>query len=347
MGIGRLPDEIVQLAPGTPLRDGLDRIVSGHTGALVVLGTNADLEAISTGGFAIDVAYNATRMRELAKMDGAIVLSGDLSRIIAAAVHLSPSADVPTSETGTRHRTAERVAKQVRIPVVTVSASMDTISLFAGAGRQVVPRPDELLDRVGQALSAIQGNRTRLNASLERLTTLEVHDAVTLRDLAHVAQRFELTNRLADEATSYITAMGADGRLAGLQLRDLVDDLTPVSSLVQRDYVADSAEAMPFAGLSRLDDQELFDIVLVARALGFDPELHLDSPMRPRGYRQLASIPRLPAGVRARLVESFGDLSGLFAASTAELVALEGVSATNARLVRDGLAHIAERALAG
>ena len=291
MSIGRLPDEIAQLAPGTPLRDGLDRIVSGHTGALVVLGTNPELEAISTGGFAIDVPFNATRMRELAKMDGAIVLSTDLTRIVAAAVHLSPSADIPTTETGTRHRTAERVAKQVGVPVVTVSASMDTISLFAGAGRQIVPRPDQLLDRVGQTLSAIQGNRTRLNASLERLTGLEVHDSVTLRDLAHVALRFELTNRLADEATSYITAMGGDGRLAALQLRDLVDDLTPVSSLVQRDYVAEQ-EAMPFARLARLDDQELFDIVLVARSLGFAPELHLDSPMRPRGYRQLASIPR-------------------------------------------------------
>lgn len=346
MGIGRLPDEIVQLAPGTPLREGLDRIVQGHTGAIVVLGTNPGLETISTGGFAIDVPFNATRLRELAKMDGAIVLSTDLARIVAAAVHLSPAAEIPTSETGTRHRTAERVAKQVGLPVVTVSASMNTISLFAGAGRQVVPRPDQLLDRVGQALSAIQGNRTRLNASLERLTGLEVHDSVTLRDLAHVAQRFELTNRLADEATSYITAMGADGRLAALQLRDLVDDLMPVSSLVQRDYVAEAADAMPFAGLARLDDQELFDIVLVARSLGYPPDLHLDSPMRPRGYRQLASIPRLPAGVSARLVRALGDLNGLFSASSADLIAVDDVTPEIARQVRDGLAHVAERALA-
>ncbi len=347
MGIGRLPDEIVQLAPGTPLREGLDRIVQGHTGALVVLGSNPALEAISTGGFAIDIPFSPTRLRELAKMDGAIVLCTDLTRIVAAAVHLSPAADIETSETGTRHRTAERVARQVGLPVVTVSASMNTISLFVGGGRQVVPRPDELLDRVGQALSAIQGNRTRLNASLERLTGLEVHDAVTLRDLAHVAQRFELTNRLADEATSYITAMGGDGRLAALQLRDLVDDLTPVSSLVERDYVATEAQAMPFAGLARLDDQELFDIVLVARALGFSPDLHLDSPMRPRGYRQLASIPRLPASVSGRLVEALGDLNGLFAASTADLLAVQGVTPSVAHQVRDGLAHVAERALAG
>lgn len=345
MSIGRLPDEIVQLAPGTPLRDGLDRIVSGHTGALVVLGTNPALAAISTGGFPLDIRFNATRLRELAKMDGAIVLSTDLTRIVAAAVHLSPAADVPTSETGTRHRTAERVAKQVGLPVVTVSASMDTISLFAGAGRQIVPRPDQLLDRAGQALAAIQGTRQRLNDSLDRLTTLEVHDSVTLRDLAHVAQRFEMVNRLADEATTYISAMGGDGRLAALQLHDLVDDLTPLSSLLQRDYVTEGAEAMPFATLARLDDHELFDIVLVARSLGFGADLHLDSPIHPRGFRQLASIPRLPPGVRGQLVAHFGDLGALYGASTGELLAVEGVTPEIAHTVRDGLTHIAERAL--
>ncbi len=345
MSIGRLPDEILQLAPGTPLRAGLDRIVAGHTGALVVLGTNPELEAISTGGFAIDVPLSATQLRELAKMDGAIVVSTDLTRILAAAVHLSPSPDVPTSETGTRHRTAERVARQVGVPVVTVSASMDTISLFAGAGRQIVPRPEQLLDRANQALAAIQGTRQRLNDSLDRLTSLEVHDSVTLRDLAHVAQRVEMVNRLADEATTHISAMGGDGRLAALQLHDLVDDLTPLSSLLQRDYVVEGAEAMPFATLARLDDQELFDIVLVGRSLGFSADLHLDSPIRPRGHRQLASIPRLPAGVRARLVAHFEDLNALYAATTAELLAVEGVTREIAHTIRDGLAHIAERAL--
>ncbi len=345
MTIGRLPDEIVLLAPGTAVRDGLDRIVQGHTGALIVLGSNPELEAISTGGFAIDVPFSATQLRELAKMDGAIVVSNDLSRILAAAVHLSPAADIATGETGTRHRTAERVAKQVVLPVVTVSSSMRTISLFTGSGRQLVPRPDELQDRASQALGAISGHRQRLDASLERLTALEVDDAVTLRDLAHVAQRFEMTNRLADEASTYVSAMGADGRLAALQLRDLVDDLTPLSSLLQRDYVAVGAEAMPFSGLARLDDQELFDIVLISRELGQPASLHLDSSLQPRGYRQLASIPRVSAGVSGRLVEHFGSLAALYGATANELACVEGVPAHAARQVRDGLARIAERAL--
>ncbi|MBK8461979.1 MAG: DNA integrity scanning protein DisA [Nigerium sp.] len=347
MSTSRLPADIVKVAPGTPLREGLDRIVSGHTGALIVLGSNPELDEISTGGFTIDVPFSATGLRELAKMDGAIVLSSDLSRILAAAVHLSPAASYATSETGTRHRTAERTARQVGIPVVTVSASMSTISLFAGDGRQVVPRPDQLHDRAAQALAAISGHRKRLDESLERLTTLEVHDAVTLRDVAHVAQRFEMTDRLADEVASYVTAMGADGRLAALQLRDLVDDLTPIASLLHRDYAPAGvgAETLAFVALANLDDHELFDIVLVGRALGLPVGLHLDSPLSARGYRQLSSIPRLPPGAVGRLVAHFGDLTAIYAASAPELGAIEGITPAMAGLIREGLAHIAEHTL--
>lgn len=340
-----VPESFARLAPGTALRDGLDRIVRGHTGALIVLGTNEQLQAISSGGFVIDVAFTATGLRELAKMDGAIVLSDDLSRILAAAVHLTPDTTLPTGETGTRHRTAERVARQVGVPVVTVSASMSAISLFDGDERRPVPRPEELMDRAAQALSAIGGHRQRLDASLNALTALEVGDTVTVRDLAHVAQRFEMTHRLADEASGYVAALGVDGRLVSLQLRDLVDDLMPLSSLLQRDYVAEGAEGMPFDGLGQLDDQELFDIVLVGRALSLPPGVHLDSPLRPRGYRQLAAIPRLPAGVSARVVERFGDLPGVLGATPAELAEVEGMTRAWARLLRDGLSDLADRSL--
>ncbi|WP_300084012.1 DNA integrity scanning diadenylate cyclase DisA [Propioniciclava sp.] len=333
------------LTPGTGIRDGLDRIVNGHTGALIVLGTNDELEAISTGGFSINVPLTATGLRELAKMDGAIVLSNELDRILAAAVHLSPSADLPTSETGTRHRTAERVARQTRLPVVTVSASMSTISVFAGSGRQVLPRPDQILDRATQAIGALASHRIRLFESLDELTAREVHGNVTLRDLAHVAQRFEMINRVADEAAVLVAGLGADGRIVGLQLRDFTEGLTPLASLLQRDYLPEDSERPLLAGLAGLDDNELFDVVLVGRSLGFDSGVHLDSPLRPKGYRQLATIPRLPAGTSAALIAHFGDLDQLLTARTHELTEVDGVTKDAARLVRDGLAHVAERSL--
>ena len=335
-----IPPELALLAPGTRLREGLDRIVRGHTGALVVLGHNPDLAAISTGGFSLDVPFAPTGLRELAKMDGAIVLSTDLTRILAASVHLSPSAALPTSETGTRHRTAERVARQTGIAAVTVSASMSTISLFAGDGRVLVPRPEQLLDRANQAINALTAHRIRLLASLDHLTDREINDAVTLRDLAAVAQRFEMINRVADETTAHLAGLGIEGRLVRLQLRDLTDDLPTLASLLQRDYAPVDFDSLLLAGLHQLSDQELFDVVLVARALGLPGNLHLDSHLRPRGHRQLASIPRLSASARTQLIEEFGSLADLTAATVDALAAVDGVDPAHARQVRTGLGRI-------
>lgn len=342
---GSPPRDLALLAPGTELRDGLDRIVLGHTGALVVMGTNPELETISTGGFAIDVPLTATGLRELAKMDGAIVLSDDRARILAAAVHLSPSADLPTGETGTRHRTAERVARQTGLPVVTASSSMGTISLFAGEGRHPVPRPEQLLTVATQAIGVLSAHRDRLLDTLDDLTAREVQDNVTLRDLAHVAQRFEMFNRVADETTHHVRGLGVDGRLVALQLRDLTEDLAPLASLLQRDYVPDHSEVLLLAGLARLSDHELFDIVLVGRALGLPQDLHLDSHLSPKGYRHLATIPRLPSWVSARVIDRFGTLAALHAASAGDLQEVEDVTPQVALQLREGLTHIADRVL--
>lgn len=335
--------QLARLAPGTALRNGLDRIVNGRTGALIVLGTNAELLALSTGGFALDVAYSPPALRELAKMDGAIIVNDDLSRVLSASVHLMPAATVVTTETGTRHRTAERVARQTGLPVVTVSASMGTISLFYDGRSIPVQRPEALLGRANQALQALTGYRERLSDSLARLSALEVQDQVTLRDLALVAQRFEMTSRLADEVAGYVGELGRDGRLVSLQLRDLTADLAGIATGVQRDYATGDTGMHVMSLLAGLHDDDLFDVVMVARALGRGSTVHLDSPLRARGYRQLASIPRLPAPVANGLVERFGSLPAMFGAGAADLSTIEGVGPDLARQIRDGLVHIAEQ----
>lgn len=334
--------QLASLAPGTDLRDGLDRIVHGRTGALIVLGDSEELRAISTGGFTIDVPLTPTALRELAKMDGAITLSNDHGRILSASVHLMPTPTLPTSETGTRHRTAERVARQTGLPVVTVSAAMGTITLFL-AGRTIpVKRPEALLARATQALQALTSYRERLTESLTRLSTLEVQDRVTIRDIALVAQRFEMTSRLADEVAGYVGELGRDGRLVSLQLRDLTADLAGIAASLQRDYAPDQSGVHVMSLLGALHDDDLFDVVMVARALGMTGTAHLDSPVRARGFRQLSAIPRVPGAVVTRLVEHFGSLSMLFGVSATELAAIDGVSPELARQIRDGLLRLAE-----
>src|SRR3954463_1216093 len=144
------------MAPGTVLRDGLERILRGRTGALIVLGHDKAVEAICTGGFPLDVEFSSTRLRELCKMDGAVVLSSDGTRIVRAAVHLMPDSAIPTEESGTRHRPAERVAKQSGYPVISVSQSMRIIGLYVNGQRHVLDDSASILSKANQALQTLE-----------------------------------------------------------------------------------------------------------------------------------------------------------------------------------------------
>lgn len=337
-------EHLARMAPGTPLRDGFERILRGRTGALVVLGRNAVTDAVSTGGFALDVPFSPTALRELAKMDGAIVLDLESDRIVSAGVQLMPDAAISTVETGTRHRTADRVARQSGLPVVSVSASMSTISLFIDSHRHVFEQSDAILSRANQALQTLERYRARVSEVTARLSSLEVQDQVTVSDVALVAQRLEMVRRLNAELDGYVVELGTDGRLLALQLYELSAGLDDLRELLERDYRPDGDSGFSFASLAGLDLSELLDPLAVARALGFGGQNHLDTRVSARGYRQVAQINRLPVGLGARLIEHFGSLQALFGATSTELQAVEGVGESRARTIRDGLLRLADAA---
>jgi diadenylate cyclase len=343
----RILEILAQLAPGTGLREGLERILRGRTGALIVLGHNREVQQLCTGGFVLDVPYSPTALRELAKMDGAIVLESGSHRIVRAGVHLMPDPATETVETGTRHRTADRVARQTGMPVVSVSASMSTISLYVDDVRRVVEQPDEILARANQALQTLERYRSRLAEVTARLSSLEVSDQVTVRDFAQLAQRLEMVRRLDREVSEHVVELGTDGRLLSLQLHELSVGVPELRALLEQDYRPDDP-AVPFA-LDRLDSlstEELLDPLLVARTVGFAQHEQLDSRITPRGYRQVSQINRISSALGARLIEHFGSLQALFAASTSDLQEVDGVGEQRARTIRDGLVRLAESAYA-
>jgi diadenylate cyclase len=340
----RLRATLALIAPGTPLRDGLERILRGRTGALIVLGNDRTVESLTTGGFVLDVPFTATGLRELAKMDGAIIVDKDLTRILRAAVHLMPDQRIPTDETGTRHRTADRVAKQTGHPVISVSQSMQIIAAYVGETRHVLEDSGQILSRANQALATLERYKLRLDEVSTTLSALEIEDLVTVRDVAVVAQRLEMVTRIAREIEDYVLELGTDGRLLSLQLEELVTGVDAERELVIRDYVgtgrkARSAEAL-LAHLESLSPTELVDPLAVAKALALGE--HLDAAVAPRGYRLLAKVPRLPAPVVDRLVEHFGTLQKLLSAGVDDLQAVEGVGELRARSVREGLSRLAE-----
>jgi len=224
-------------APGTALRDGLERILRGNTGGLIVLGYDRVVETICTGGFVLDVDFSATRLRELAKMDGAIVLNDDATKILRAAVHLVPDPTIPTEESGTRHRTAERVAKETGFPVISVSQSMQIIALYVDGRRYVLDQSAAILSRANQALATLERYKLRLDEVAGTLSALEVEDLVTVRDAVSVLQRIEMVRRIAREIEGYVVELGSDGRLLSLQLDELMGGVEQDRELIARDYM--------------------------------------------------------------------------------------------------------------
>ena len=341
---------LAAVAPGTDLRDGLERILRGRTGALIVLGHDRVVDSMATGGFPMDVEFSATRLRELAKMDGAIILDRDATRILRAATQLLPDPSIETTESGTRHRTAERVAKQTGFPVVSVSQSMQIVALYVGGRRHVLEGSAAILSRANQALQTLERYKARLDEVTGTLSALEIEDLVTVRDVAAVLQRLEMVRRISDEIDDYVVGLGTDGRLLTLQLEELTGGLGNDRELVIRDYLeaARSAHTVEevLAGLMNLSSTELLDLAAGAKALGFSIVGDaLDAAVSPRGYRLLSKIPRLPGAIVDRLVDHFDNLQKLLAANLDDLMAVEGVGEGRARAVREGLSRLAESSI--
>ena len=346
----QLRSTLAAMAPGTPLRDGLERILRGRTGGLIVLGHDKVVEEVCTGGFELDVEFSATRLRELAKMDGAIVTDTSISKITRAAVQLVPDSSIETSESGTRHRTAERVAKQTGHPVISVSQSMRIVALYVGGLRYVLEGSDAILGRANQALATLERYKSRLDEVTGTLSALEIEDLVTVRDVASVVQRLEMVRRISEEIGGYVTELGIDGRLLSLQLDELIGGVGPDRELVIRDYLESakrpSTVDQVLTDLAVLDSSELVDLNQVARVMGLTTGSEsLDGAVSPRGFRLLTKIPRLPGAIVDRLVEHFDGLQKLLAAGIDDLMTVDGVGDQRARAVREGLSRLAESSI--
>jgi diadenylate cyclase len=334
------------LAPGSVLREGIERIIRAGRGSLMVIGWTPEVEQVVSGGFVIDISATSQRIAELAKMDGALVLDSQAERVLRANVHLVPDPRIETSETGTRHRSAERTARQTGAPVITVSESMGMVTLYLGDRKHVVEGVSSLLVRANQALSTLERYRARLDEVAATLSAREVEDAVATRDAVLCIQRAEMMRRIASEVEDHVIELGSEGRLVQLQLDELIATVADERDLLVRDYLADRRRRLSkvLDDLAELTTDELLDTSRIADVLSLDPEA-LERHVTPRGYRLLARIPRLPAAVIERLVERFGTLPRVMDATMDELGEVEGVGASRARAIQDGLRRLAEASL--
>ena len=352
MALRRNPElqaALAAVAPGQPLREGLDRILKAGMGALIVIGDGPEVLNISSGGFLVNAAFSPQRLSELSKTDGAIVLTPDSGYIARANVHLVPNPNVPTEETGTRHRTAERVARSIGVPVISVSEDMAVVTVYTKTARYQLEPITSILNRCNQALQTLERYKNRLDEESTNLTALEVEDAVTLRDVVTLLQRAELVARISDEIERYLVELGTDGRLVRLQLRELMAGVEDERRLVVLDYLqADASWDLEQAidTLSDLDMEDLLDADKVAHALHLSGQADdMDAHLQARGYRMLARIPRMPEPMVERLIAHCGSLEKLSRASVEDLTTVEGVTDHWARTIKDAMGRIAESSI--
>ena len=336
-----------KLAPGTALREGLENILRAKMGALVLLDDSPESLRIVDCGFVLNVEYTPSNFYELAKMDGALVMSSDGKKILHANAQLIPNPAIPTSETGTRHRTAERAAKHTGALVVAISHRRNIITMYLGNLRYTLKDITFLLSRSNQALHTLERYKQALAKSLGNLNVLELDELVTLSDITDVLIRGERVSRIAREIEQNIIELGSEGRLVSMQMEEIMPGNIGVWDLIQ-DYCVESDNAAHTEVREQLRalPEESLERYSVGRLLGYSiTPSTLDVPVIPRGYRILRQIPRLPNLVVENIVAHFKNVSRIYSATAVELDEVDGVGGARARAIREGIKRLREQTL--
>ena len=339
------------IAPGTPIRDGLENILRAKTGALLLITDNNDvIKEVVDGGFYINEEYTASRLYELAKMDGAIVLSGDLKRILFANAQLIPSRNIETMETGTRHRTAERTAKQTGELVISISQRRNIITIFKGNFRYILEDTNAVLNKANQGIQTLERYKKVFDNKLSILNEYEFNDIVTLKNVIDVIQRAEMVRRIADEIKRQIYELGNDGRLVNMQLEELMGGLEKEEALIIKDYLAPvkgKKKRTPENIMEELSTIQYEDVTkegTIAKLLGYETFDNYDEVgVYTRGYRILNKIPRMPSNIVENLILSFKSFQHILEADIESLDEVDGIGEVRARTIKQSLRRMQEQ----
>lgn len=341
-------DALKMVAPGTRLREGLDSVLRAKTGGLIVIGDSEEIMRLVEGGFELNAEYAPPSLYELAKMDGAIVLSKDAKKILYANAQLIPDPSVPSVETGIRHRTAERMARQTGTMVIAISQRRGVITLYRGANRYSLQEIGVILSKANQAVQTLEKYKRVLDKALVNLTALEFEDLVTVYDVVLVVQRGEMVLRIVRELNNYISELGTEGRLIIMQVEELVTNVQDDLTRVVRDYLENEnkkAEVV-LQTIANWSSDDLLELSNFSRVLGWGSSASvLDVSVHPRGYRILQRIPRLPAPIIDNLVNSFGSFQNMLKASIEELDEVEGIGEVRAKTIRNGLRRLQDQVM--
>ncbi|WP_064091192.1 DNA integrity scanning diadenylate cyclase DisA [Rossellomorea aquimaris] len=343
-----MSDILQFVAPGAPIREGIDNVLRANTGGLIVVGYNDKVKSVLDGGFHINCSFSPSYLYELAKMDGAIILNEAGTKIILANAQLAPDVYVPSTETGMRHRTAERVARQTNALVIAISQRRNVITLYQGNFRYALKDISVILTKANQAIQTLEKYKVVLDQSISNLSVMEFEELVTQSDLLKVLHRFEMVLRIKNELLTYLSELGVEGRLIRLQMNELLADIEEEAMLIIRDY-SHERDIKPFELLYKFQElvhSEVLEDNVLLKLLGYHGYVHHDDPIFPRGYRVLNKIPRLPIVIIENLITEYETLPFIVKATVKELDEVEGIGEVRARKIKEGLKLIKEQTFA-
>ncbi len=336
-----LLDKIRLISPGTLLRKALDDILRANMGALILMiNEPEEYPEIIQGGFDINVPFQPEYLYELSKMDGAIVISEDTKTIFKANVHLIPDPSIETKETGTRHRTAERLAKQLDKVVIAVSRRRNVITLYYKDFRYVVNDTSFVVSRVNQAISALEKYRKSFDRFILELDVMELENRTTLADAVRAMEKGLMVLKIDLEVKPYLVELGEEGRLATMQISELTENAEDLMKLLIMDYSSehlDSKEASEILGLMLKGEM---DLIGIAKLLGYEvqaPSQMDDITISARGYRLLKYAAKIPMSVSRNVVERFKNIFSISRASLAELKSVEGIGDKRAKAILESI----------
>jgi len=336
------------IAPGTRFREGLENVLKARTGGLIVVGDTNEVLDLVDGGFKLNADYSPALLYELAKMDGAIILSNDLRKILYANTQLNPDHSISTVETGTRHRTAERFAKQTGSLVISVSQRRNVITLFKGHERYVLPDTSVVLNRANQALQTLEKYKVSLDGVMNNLNALEFEDMVTVENVCTAVQRIVSVLKISEEVERYIYELGDESRLVEMQLDELMGNTKQDLELIVKDYMEITKKSTVDTACNKIRNLsygEISDVSGIAKIMGYSTASQLDMLVPPKGYRILSMVPRLPVNIIENLVGSFRNLRGILASSIEELDDVDGIGEVRARYINSSLKRMREQTL--
>ncbi|KAB2329679.1 DNA integrity scanning diadenylate cyclase DisA [Bacillus mesophilum] len=330
------------MAPGTPIREGIENVLRANTGGLIVLGSKEQTDGIVEGGFQIDCPFTPSYLYELAKMDGAIILNEEGSRILVANAQLAPDRGIPSTETGMRHRTAERVAKQTGALVIAVSQRRNVITLYQSSLRYALRDIGVILTKANVAVQTLEKYKAVLEQRITDLSMLEFEEGVTYADLVNVLHSVSMVFRIKNELLTFLCELGTEGRLIRLQMDELLTEIEKEAEFIIKDYAfSPSMNAKEVLdSLQRISNGERAEDSVILKLLGYQGYIHLEEMKQPRGYRMLNKVARMPSIIIANLIEQFQELSNIMGATIEELDDVDGIGEVRAKKIKEGLKRI-------